>query len=196
VKKELRSRIQVLLAALPADDIRAKSRLACSRLIEQEEYRRARTVMLFLPMSAEADTGPIAQAAWRDGKTVLGPHIDWASRTILATEIASLSEGVDTSRLGVPNPKLGRTWRPADIDLIVAPALAIDRRGNRLGRGGGYYDRFLAQEGLRAVACALVFAEQLLDELPHLPHDRSVDMVVTDREVLRFGEHAGRRKSK
>ena len=77
-------------------------------------------------------------------------------------------------------------WRPQDIDLIVAPALAIDRHGRRLGRGGGYYDKFLAQPALRATICAFVFAEQLLDDLPHLPHDQPVDMVVTDAEVLRF----------
>ncbi len=188
--------MKALLAALPAGVIRDKSRRACSRLVRQEEYRRARTVMLFLPMSEEADVGLVAQAAWGNGKTVLAPRIDWASRTIAPVEIASLSRGVDTSRLGVPNPPIGKVWRPADVDLIVAPALAIDRRGNRLGRGGGYYDRFLAQEGLRAVTCALVFAEQLLDELPRLPHDRSVDMVVTDREVLRFGQHPRRRRSR
>jgi 5-formyltetrahydrofolate cyclo-ligase len=64
--------------------------------------------------------------------------------------------------------------------------MAYDRQGGRLGRGGGYYDRFLGQPGLRAVRCGLAFAEQVVDELPTAPHDQPVDIVVTDQEVLRF----------
>jgi 5-formyltetrahydrofolate cyclo-ligase len=72
-----------------------------------------------------------------------------------------------------------------DLDLIVAPALAYDRRGNRLGRGGGYYDRFISRHS-GALVCGLAFDGQLLDDLPAEPHDQPVNMVATNVEFLRF----------
>ena len=187
VKSELRQRMKASLAAMAAEDIRRKSAAACERLLTMEECRRARSVMIYLPLPAEADPTPIARAAWREGKTVLAPRVDWDSETMLPAEIDSLENHTAVGRHGIRSPDRGKVWRPRDIDLLVVPALAIDRRGNRLGRGGGFYDRFLAQDGLRAAVCAFVFQEQLLDELPHLPHDRPVGMVVTDGEILRFG---------
>ena len=87
---------------------------------------------------------------------------------------------------GLRQPADGQQNPLDEIDLIVTPGLAFDRLGNRLGRGGGYYDRFLSADGLRAVTCGLAFAEQVVEKLPTGPGDRAVQMIVTDREVLRF----------
>jgi 5-formyltetrahydrofolate cyclo-ligase len=186
VKSELRKRIKDLLAGLPAEEVRRKSDLACQRLLAQEEYRGAKRIMAYVPLPAEADAAPIARAAWRDGKTVAVPKIDWDTETMSAAKVTTLDNHMVVGRHGVRSPEDGKLVAPEKIDLIVAPALAIDRQGNRLGRGGGYYDRFLAQPHLKAIICALVFGEQLLEELPHFWHDRPVHMVVTDEEVLRF----------
>jgi 5-formyltetrahydrofolate cyclo-ligase len=67
---------------------------------------------------------------------------------------------------------------PEEIDLILIPGLAFTRKGERLGRGGGYYDRFLARVGLRAVKLGICFKEQLLEELPIESHDARVDRVL------------------
>ena len=87
---------------------------------------------------------------------------------------------------GIGEPAAGEAWPIEDIDLIVVPAVAYDRRGRRLGRGGGFYDRFLARGGLRARTCGLAFAQQIVQELPAESHDYPVEIVVTDREVLRI----------
>jgi len=89
-------------------------------------------------------------------------------------------------QFGIRTPKNGQMWPYEDIDLIVVPALAFDRQGNRLGRGGGFYDRFLAEPRVHAVTVGLGFAEQLVEELPTHHYDRPVDMLVTDQHVLRF----------
>jgi 5-formyltetrahydrofolate cyclo-ligase len=142
--------------------------------------------MIYLPLAGEADAGLVAAAAWREGKTVLAPKVDWTTETMAPARIQSLEEEMLVGRHGVRSPQDGSIWPVGDIDLIVAPALAIDRQGNRLGRGGGFYDRFLCRPGVRACVCALVHHEQLVGELPHVAHDMPVDMAVTDQEVLRF----------
>ncbi len=70
------------------------------------------------------------------------------------------------------------------IDLLIVPALAFDRQCNRLGRGGGFYDRFLARPELKAITVGVAFAEQIVETLPIHPNDRPVDLVVTDKEIL------------
>ena len=96
-----------------------------------------------------------------------------------------LEEGMIVNQ-GIREPAGGEAWPIEQIDLVVVPALAYDRSGNRLGRGGGFYDRFLAQPALRAVRCGLAFSKQVVQELPVGPNDHPVDLLVTDAEVLRF----------
>ncbi len=74
----------------------------------------------------------------------------------------------------------------AIIDMVVIPGMAFDRNGFRVGRGRGFYDRFLSQQDFQGVRCALCFHEQLLNEtIPSEPHDIPMDLIVTDREVVR-----------
>ena len=79
---------------------------------------------------------------------------------------------------------------PEKIDVVVSPGLAFDRRGHRLGYGGGYYDRYLARLHAHASRVGIGFAVQLLDEVPAEETDQPVDVVVTDRGVIRVGEEA------
>jgi len=73
----------------------------------------------------------------------------------------------------------------ADVDLFVVPGMAFDRRGNRLGRGGGHYDRLLQAAGPRARRIGLCYAERVLERIPVAPWDRSVQCIVTENEVIR-----------
>ena len=78
----------------------------------------------------------------------------------------------------------------AMIDLVIVPGLGFDEFGNRLGRGRGFYDRFLAHPEFHGVACGLAFAAQLFGAIPVGPLDRQVDMLVTDAKVRRFQRSA------
>ena len=126
-----------------------------------------------------------------EGKTALVPKVDEASHTMIAVAIDSLEAGLERSRYGILEPTASEARPPGEIDLVIAPGLAFDRAGNRLGRGGGYYDRFLAQDELRAVVCGVAFNEQVISDLPTDERDRRVGMLVTDREVFRFNESEG-----
>jgi 5-formyltetrahydrofolate cyclo-ligase len=194
MKRALRKEMLATLAAMSAETVAAKSHQACRRLADLEEFRSSSTVMIYLPMPRELDTAPLALAAWQDGKTVVAPRVFWGQRHMIPVLCQSLNDkDLSPGRFGVREPLEGEPWPLEEIDLVVAPALAFDRRGHRLGRGGGFYDRFLASPLLKAAACGLGFAEQVVEELPIADNDHRLDILVTDKEVLRFEHHKSRR---
>ncbi len=187
MKHHLRKEMKAVLAAMSPEAAASKSRIACEKVIALDEFRRAGAVMLYMPIASELDATEIARAAWRHGKKVLVPRIEAESDgCMIAVETCSLDDKMVTGSFGIRYPADGRPWPIEDIDFIVVPALIFDRRGHRIGRGGGFYDRFLSQPGMRAFACGLAFAEQLIDRLPNHVHDKPVDVLVTEEHFLRF----------
>lgn len=187
MKAKLRREMKAALAAMPPDRVAQKSHAACSALARLEEFHAADAVMLYMPIRGEVDSTPLALAAWQQDKTVVLPRVSWQQPHLIPVRCRSLDdEQMVEGRYGIREPADGEPWPYADIDLIVLPALAFDRGGNRLGRGGGFYDRFLAEPGVRAFLCGLGFAEQVVDGLPARSHDQPLDALVTDQEVLRF----------
>ena len=174
-----------MLAAM-APDVRAtKGCLASEKVIRLPEFHAAKVVMIFLNTDTEIDTVAIALAAWAGDKTVLVPRVSIADRHMIALECRSLHAGLIASSYGILEPIDGDAWPIESIDLIIVPGLAFDRTGNRLGQGAGFYDRFLATDGMRATTCALGFGEQLIDAVPVSSDDWPMDIVVTDHEVIR-----------
>jgi 5-formyltetrahydrofolate cyclo-ligase len=139
--------------------------------------------MLYLPFGSEVDTQPIAEAAERDAKRVVAPDPCHVTRQMRAIVCDPSNDDLFLLTHGLRTP-LGETWDVESVDLIVVPALGFDRTGHRLGRGGGFYDRFLAREEIRAVTVGLGFAEQIVPALPIEPTDHPVQVIVTDREVV------------
>jgi len=183
-KNEIRAEIKVALAAMDPSEAAGASSAACRNVIEQREFADASSVMIFLPMPGEIDARDIARAAWSRGKRVAVPKTR-APGVMDAVEICSLDTDVSPGKFDILEPDTDKVVPTGELDLIVAPALAFDRQGNRLGRGGGYYDRFIEQSA-GSLVCGLAFDSQLLDELPAEPHDRPVNMVATNAEFLRF----------
>ena len=183
-KKQLRTDLKRRLAEMSADEIDRQSRIACEHLTQTDGFRKAATVMLFLSMPQEIDTAVAIESAWKSGKRVVVPRIDRHPRRMVAVEIHRLDHTPDPAISGLRNPTEGTEVPSGQIDLIVAPGLAYDRRGNRLGRGGGYYDRYLADPELKAVVVGFGFAFQVLDEVPTDPRDRPVDAIVTESGYL------------
>ncbi len=186
MKRQLRQRMRRLLAGMPHGTAEDKSLAACRRIVALEEFAAARVVMIYVPLPGELDTTLLARSARREGKTILVPRVYWDRHSMTAVVSDWPREKLPVNGHGLRQPTDGQQNPLDEIDLIVTPGLAFDRLGNRLGRGGGYYDRFLSADGLRAVTCGLAFAEQVVEKLPTGPGDRAVQMIVTDREVLRF----------
>lgn len=186
VKNELRQRLRKILADIPPDVLSAKSFRACHLLFEQPEFTRAEVVMVFLSLPTEIDTSSLVLRCWQDRKRVLAPKVSWNQRRMLAVEIRSLTDDLGVSTTGIREPLTGVPFPVSLIDLVLVPGLAFDEFGNRLGRGRGFYDQFLANPEFRGVACALALEEQITPSVPVGPTDRPVDMMVTDQQVRRF----------
>ena len=184
-KAQLRRIIKSRLVQIDESQRVEKSRKACQYLIEADEFRKAHTVMIYLSFAHEVDTTAVILHCWQHGKTVVAPKVSWQQRHMIPVEINSLESGISTGAGGLRNPTTGMPMPLEDIDVVVAPGLAFDRKGNRLGRGGAYYDRFLASEQLKATVCSLAFAEQIVDAVPVEEHDRRVDFIVTDEGIIK-----------
>ncbi len=185
-KQELRQQLRERVAAVPPDELHRRSVAAARLLCAQPEYKRAEIIMIYLSTAHEVDTSQIALAAWADLKRVLAPRVAWEQRRMLPIEINSLTSDVQPGSMGIPEPLEGLPIPVSDIDLVVVPGLGFDTRGNRLGRGRGVYDRFLAHRDFRAVSCALALEDQVVESIPAEENDVRMNMLVTDREVRRF----------
>jgi 5-formyltetrahydrofolate cyclo-ligase len=185
-KKELRQQRRQYMGALSPEELHERSVAACRRLCEQPEYQRAEMIMIFLSTAHEVDTSQIALRAWADLKRVLAPRVAWEQRRLLPIEIKSLTSDVRPGMMGLREPVEGLPIPVSDIDLVIVPGLAFDGHGNRLGRGRGFYDRFLAHRDFRGVSCALALDDQVVERVPADERDIRVRMLVTDRRVRRF----------
>ncbi len=186
VKRDLRERLRKIVSEIPPEAAQAKSAQACELLCAQPEFLNAQILMVFLALPSELDTTQIVLRAWQDNKRVLAPRASWSQRRMMAIEIRSLTTDLQVSEFGMREPASGVPIPPAIIDLVVVPGLGFDEYGNRLGRGRGFYDRFLAHPEFAGTACALAFEEQVCPTIPAGPLDRCVNMLVTDAKVRRF----------
>jgi 5-formyltetrahydrofolate cyclo-ligase len=183
-KVELRRQLQNRLFSMPEQERLNKSRRACRNLVATERFQEASTIMMFLSLAHEVDTSEAILHAWQLGKTVAVPKISWQQRHMIPVGISSLETGLSTGAMGLRNPVDGVPIPFDQIDLVVSPALGYDRRGNRLGRGGAFYDRFFANETLTASRCGLAFIEQVVDSVPVAESDQPVDFLVTDEGII------------
>jgi len=185
-KGQLRLELQKSLLEMSAEQRSEKSKKACRNLISTAQFQNASVIMMYLAMPYEVDTSDAILQSWQLGKTVVVPKISWQQRHMIPVQINSLETDFSTEVGGLRNPVTGVPVPFGEIDLVVTPALGFDRKGNRLGRGGSYYDRFFANKELRASRCGFGFAEQLVDTVPVMEHDKPVDFLVTDDGVMYF----------
>ena len=189
-KTALRARMKALLAGVPAPSLSSRSARAAARLLATSWWRDAGTVLAYLAMPGEPDPRDVVAAARAGGKTTAAP-------LIVDGELSFRVIAGDTDRLardawGIPQPEPSwPAWEPgpgAGNVLVVTPGLAFDAELHRLGRGRGYYDRFLARlratPGIRCTAVAFCLDEQVVDRLPHDGRDQGVDAIVTDRRTI------------
>lgn len=174
------------MAALPADELARRSTQAAGLLFAQPEFEQAETMMIYLSLPHEVETTAIVVRGWQEGKRVTAPQVLWESRQMIPVEIESLEDDVAESPLGIRQPIRGEPTPVSQIDLVIVPGLAFDGHGNRVGRGRGFYDRFLVRKEFRGVTCGLALEEQIVGEIETAPNDVRMKMVVTDRQVRRF----------
>ena len=185
-KSAVRHRLRDVLGAMSDADRHAKSLAACALIAASPEFQAASCVMLYVSIPTEVDTAPLALRAWQTGKTVVVPKVSWDQRRMLPIEISSLTTGMTSTGPGIREPIAGNPMPVNTIDLVIVPGLGFTNRGYRIGRGMGFYDRFLAQPEFLGISCGLAFGEQVVDDLPILDHDVPLGMLATDQGLRRF----------
>jgi 5-formyltetrahydrofolate cyclo-ligase len=188
-KAAIRKHLREVLAAMSIEERHERSLAACALLTSAPEFAAARTIMLYLAMPSETDTSAIALRAWQEGKTVAVPKVSWDQRRMLAVEISSLSDAAPSEQYPVREPREGNPVPVDLIDLVIVPGLGFSPTGHRIGRGMGFYDRFLGQPGFLGLSCGFGFETQVVAQLPVLDHDVPLSMLVTDRAIRRFASH-------
>jgi len=173
-RAEMNRRLNAMDEAQRAEE----SQRICEHLLGSTVWRRARVVTLFAPMRTEPDVRPLWFRALAEGKVLTLPRYNLETRDYSPAVVTEPERDVVRARFGIEEPRADLPsvgWE--EPDLLIVPGMAFDRRGNRLGRGWGYYDVLLART--RGFRCGVAFRCQYIERVPVLPHDVPVHAVVT-----------------
>ena len=178
-KKDLRKRLRKIRDAMPAEERERADRMIFERLLSLEGFCSASWIYSFVSFGSEPDTRELIRYCLNIGKKVAVPRIE--KKEMNFYRIRSWDE-LAPGIWGIPEPKEGA--EPADEPgFMLVPGLAFDRKGFRLGYGGGYYDRYLAgHDGFSTAGTA--YALQLVDNLPLGQYDLPVDRIITEDEII------------
>ncbi len=183
-KIQLRRHFAALRDALRPEERQEKSERIRARLFESPWYHEASSLFTFMSFRSEVETGPVIADALQQGKRVMLPRIDREKREMQAVEISGPAS-LTKNAMGIWEPARELPPFEGSIDLLLAPGLAFDLRGYRLGYGGGYYDRFLATRQVKK-SVGLAFEIQIGPELPHEPFDMRLDQLISEKRILSF----------
>lgn len=178
-----RSTLKESLALITEHDRLIASDAIASQVESLADYQDATTVLFYASMPSELSLDGLIERAIIAGKIVCVPAVDWDSKTMSAVQIESLDNNLQIGRYGLRTPCSDCKPLPdAHISLALIPGLGFDPQGNRLGRGAGFYDRWIGDRLKNGGPLSLVgvcFDEQLVERIPTDPHDQPMDRVVT-----------------
>jgi 5-formyltetrahydrofolate cyclo-ligase len=189
-KKYLRKLLGDCRASLTPEFARAASIAIQRRLLFSDCYRAARAIVLYSPVQNEVATDLIAADALACGKEVLFPRLA-PDRATIAMVLVRAPSDLAPGAFGIPEPDAdSESVAPRDLAgaMISVPGLVFGVSGQRLGRGGGHYDRFLAALPREAVTVGLAYSFQLLDWVPEEPFDQRLQYIFTESALLRASE--------
>ncbi len=185
-KQEMRGIALRNRRSIDREELAALSSLVAANVASLEEYKRAKLVVSYCAKDDEVQTRPLIEKALREGKRVAVVVTDVPSKTLSFSEIESFEDDLAPGAFGILEPKPDRL-RPvtlAQADIILVPLLGWDDKGQRLGYGAGYFDRALA--GARRIAkVGLAMESQRLPRVPTSRHDVPLDIIVTEKRVVR-----------
>ncbi len=176
-KQELRSKILAKLKNQKEEERKQKSRLIKDKLSRQSVFKKAKKIMFYIAMDGEVETKEMIETAQRLGKIIAVP-VCVKNRASLRPALLDSHAHLKRGPYGVFEPVVSRFIRPEDLDLVITPGVAFDKKGNRLGRGKGYYDRFLSAIPKDTPSIGLAFDLQILSVVPTTPRDVSVKKVL------------------
>lgn len=180
-KAQVRTTLLRRLQQQQKEERRQRSEAIWRKVVRLTAFRRAATVCCYVALPHEVQTWDMIEEMLAQGKRVVVPFVRPRAKRLGLSEVRHPAAELAPGAFGVLEPirSARRPVRPQELDLVLVPGLAFDRRGHRLGHGFGYFDRFLARLPKRVRTVGLAFRFQLLDRLPTASHDHAVHTVVT-----------------
>ena len=172
-----------------APSLRAeKSRLIRENLLQIDRVRQAKHVMLYVNFRSEVETFALFAAFHRQNILTSVPLTVVKDHRLTACLITDPDQDLRPGycQIPEPDPRRAAPVDPSGIDVVLMPGAVFDLHGGRLGYGGGYYDRFLAQDAPQALRVGLAFAMQVVDRAPVLDHDVRLHYLVTEKEIRKI----------
>ena len=180
-KRALRAAVRAQARTLDSAYQQTASAAICRHLTAHPAYQNAAVVLAFVGTKLEIDTSPLLRGVWADGKTLCVPRC--RDGHLLELCMIRSYDDLEPGAYGILEPKASRPLVAAqNIDFAVIPCVTFDRSGNRLGQGGGYYDRFLPL--LRCPTFLICREKLVVEHVPRQAHDRRCDYLVTERGVF------------
>ncbi len=184
-KIELRKKYLEKRTSLPAEVRAARDAKICRNILSSAVYRYADVILMFYPMKGEVDILPIMESALASGKRVAFPRCNAEDHSMIFYFVTS-KEDFEKGAYGIMEPKTTlEAFEITSVEtqnvLCLVPAIVYDRRGYRVGYGGGYYDRFFGKT--RPASIGIVYEEFILKSVPHGRYDVTVDVVVSERGI-------------
>ena len=172
-KKMLRREVRERVSLLEANDKYMRSVAICDEVRKHLAVSNARVVALFSPLGYEPDVWPLVESLSVIVSVVL-PRVEGDVMNFYCYEKESMAIG----SFGINEPQDSLPVAPYEIDAVVVPGLAFTKNGARMGRGKGYYDKYLSQNDFSALKIGVCYKEQLVDEIPVEKHDVMMDVVI------------------
>lgn len=176
-KNDIRRKVKALRVMLSEMEKINAAEEVFARLEKTAAFLMADRILMYHSLPDELSTHAFL-GKWRDRKRFYLPRVNGVNLEILPYDESRLELG----SFHIEEPTGNDTVDPSEIELIVVPAVAYDRKGNRLGRGRGFYDRLL--KTTKATKVGVGYEFQLVDEVPTEPHDVGVDIVITQNATI------------
>lgn len=187
-KSEMRNIIKAKRKALTKDEVQQKSKLVENEFLKSDIYKKAESIMLYMPIQNEVDTSGIIKTALSDGKKLVFPVTENGSGKITPFFANSETEFVK-GNFSVPEPICSKAAKPEEIDVILVPGIAFDSSGNRIGFGKGCYDKFLSRcTALRVGVC---YDFQLCERIAADVHDKKMDYILSENGLTKCSPDTG-----
>jgi len=188
-KKVLRKKILKMRDELDTQYRKVSSDKILNQVMKLEEFKNAKTIMTFVSFSSEVDTRGFIEKCWEIGKRVVTPLAKMKTKELEIYKINNWSQ-LQPGVYGIlePIPDKQRLVAPSEIDLVINPGVAFDINLNRMGYGGGFYDRFYHHLKKDCCRVAVGFDAQIVDKVPVDKYDIPVDMLITENRIIKKEE--------
>lgn len=186
-KESIRKEMMRIRGDLDADTLKHKSHQIALNLFAVKEFELSRHVLFYMALEKEVQTREMIERSLAKGKKVYVPVVFKEDRALGITELVGLNIGFKKGPYGVcePEAKYLNIVPVAVVDFVVAPGLAFDFKGGRIGYGAGYYDRLLMSLSPDVQRVAVAFDFQVLDSIPQGDSDVPMHKIVTEKEAIR-----------